>query len=201
MRTEAKPAHSLIALEAPADRAPWLVLAIGNPSRGDDAFGALMAERLQTWLHTQPPERADQVELICTLQLHTEHVFDLQGRQGVLFVDAQDGRAQDAEASTPRCDTLTAMAPNRAWESHHCPPAALLGLYQQLLGEAPPPAQVLSAPARDFELGAPPSAALRALLDPAWQCLQTWLTATEAADATTGRFRASSDHVAPARAR
>ena len=64
--------------------APLLVLAVGNPSRGDDALGPLLLERLQAdgW------DAGGQVELLCDFQLQVEHTLDLQGRSAVLLVDA-----------------------------------------------------------------------------------------------------------------
>jgi hydrogenase maturation protease len=170
---------SLMSLATPAGRPPLLVMALGNPSRGDDAFGALMAERLLAWLRHQPPERAAQVELICELQLHAEHVFDLQGRERVLFIDARvapaSGDPQSDGTPTVHRGPLAAVNPQTTWDSHRCPPATLLGLHRQLLGVDAPPAEVLSARTRHFELGAPPSNGLTACLDEAWVSLQAWL--------------------------
>jgi Ni,Fe-hydrogenase maturation factor len=36
---------------------PVLILACGNPSRGDDALGPLLLERLQNWLDEAWPGR------------------------------------------------------------------------------------------------------------------------------------------------
>jgi hypothetical protein len=48
-------ARSLIDGDAPlpADWPRTLVIAVGNPSRGDDAAGPLLAERLSAWLSDQ----------------------------------------------------------------------------------------------------------------------------------------------------
>ena len=65
---------------------PVVVFAVGNPSRGDDAIGPLLLERLADWLVVEG--LADQFELVEDFQLQIEHVLDLQGRQLALFIDA-----------------------------------------------------------------------------------------------------------------
>ena len=75
-------------MDARCPKAPVLVLAVGNPSRGDDAFGPLLAQRLQTWLAAQTGEVQQAIELITDQQLVVEHALDLQGRERVLFIDA-----------------------------------------------------------------------------------------------------------------
>lgn len=62
---------------------PWLFLAVGNPSRGDDALGPRLIEHM-----TRIEAAADDVEFLVDFQLQVEHALDLQGRMGVLFVDA-----------------------------------------------------------------------------------------------------------------
>src|SRR5574343_38031 len=48
-------------------RAPIVVFAIGNPSRGDDAIGPVLCERLAAWLAEQ--QLTEQVELIEDFEL------------------------------------------------------------------------------------------------------------------------------------
>jgi predicted GNAT family N-acyltransferase len=69
-----------------AQVAPLLVLAWGNPSRGDDALGPLLAERLL--IHVQTAGLASRVEVLTDFQLQVEHALDLVGRERILFVDA-----------------------------------------------------------------------------------------------------------------
>jgi hypothetical protein len=75
-------------LTPPLVKAPVLVLAVGNPSRGDDAVGPLLAECLQAWLRQQPAEVQARIEVITDQQLVVEHVLDIQGRERVLLMDA-----------------------------------------------------------------------------------------------------------------
>lgn len=150
---------------------PILILAMGNPSRGDDAFGPLLAERLSHWLSLQPLATQDQIDVISDQQLMVEHVDDLQGRQHVLFIDAA---ATDTQAIR-----LTPMAPlpqAPAVQSHSCTPPQLLALYRHLLNMPPPPSDLLTAVGQGFELGTPLSRATQENMDAAWSMLLTWLS-------------------------
>jgi hydrogenase maturation protease len=156
-------------MQPAASKRPCLVLAIGNPSRGDDAFGPVLAERLQSWLSAQHQAIQDQIDLIVEQQLVVEHVLDLQGRQRVLFIDAA---AQGAPGAA--LQTITAQA-QPSVQSHTCTPAQLLALYQTLLSQAPPDAQLLTITGHNFELDAPLSDTVQSALPQAWLLLQDWL--------------------------
>jgi hydrogenase maturation protease len=159
---------------------PILVLAVGNPSRGDDAFGPLLAEQLQAWLAQQPTAMRDLVEVIVDQQLVVEHMLDLQGRSHVLFVDAaaqcQQGDQIVALQAVPIA--LATQADQVAMptiSTHSSTPAQLLALHQSLLGTAPPPADLLTLTGHGFELGQPLSDRARLHMPRAWQALQQWL--------------------------
>lgn len=157
-------------LHAEVAKAPVLVLAVGNPSRGDDAFGPLLAQRLQSWLAQQGEATRSYIEVITDQQLVVEHVFDLQGRQVVLFIDAA------AQGDT--LVNLQAIAPQarpQAVSSHSSTPAQLLSLYRALLQQVPPPADLLTLTGRGFELGAALSPGAQAGMPLAWAHLQGWL--------------------------
>ena len=66
--------------------AELLVLAVGNPSRGDDALGPQFLEQLTIWQDQR--DDWEEVELLSDFQLHIEHAVDLENRKLVLFVDA-----------------------------------------------------------------------------------------------------------------
>jgi len=149
--------------------APTLVLAIGNPSRGDDAIGPLLAERLQAWLSSQPASRQREIDVLCEQQLQVEHLLDLQGRERVLFVDA----ATQGEP-TVHCRPQPVLAPP-SFVSHACHPGQLLGLYQATLGLAPPDATLLTVTGEDFSLGADPSRIAQERMESAWHDLLAWL--------------------------
>jgi len=152
-------------------KAPVLILAVGNPSRGDDALGPLLATRLQEWLGLQHADLQRDVEVITDQQLLVEHVLDLQDRACVLFIDAtaQGEAAVSLVAVTPLARPVPVS-------THSSSPTQLLSLYQQLLHAAPPPAHLLTLRGHGFELGAPLSEAAQATVPQAWSCLQAWLS-------------------------
>jgi hydrogenase maturation protease len=132
---------------------PILIIAIGNPSRGDDALGPLLIERLEA--HPLPD-----VELLTDFQLQVEYALDLQGRRQVVFVDAS------LEAPAPFTFTTTVAAVDASYSSHELSPGALLHVYRKLFGE-PPPAFVLALRGQAFELGEGLSEAASANLEAA----------------------------------
>jgi len=136
-----------------------VVFAVGNRSRGDDALGPLLAERLESL-------GAPGLSVICDDQLQIEHALDMGGAERVLFVDAAQGLAADVE--------LRALAPEpgRATFSHALAPTALLAVYRQVYGRPPPPAWALAVAGESFALGAGLSARAAAAAEQAWAVLQ-----------------------------
>jgi hydrogenase maturation protease len=132
----------MLTLAAPAGVAPRLVIAVGNPSRGDDAIGPLIAERLEAL-------GLAGVEVLTDYQLQIEYALDLRGREEVIFVDAS------ARGDAPF--TLAPLAARRdpSFTTHALSPQALLEGYRRLTGEAPPRARVLAVRGYEFALGAP----------------------------------------------
>jgi hydrogenase maturation protease len=130
------------------NRPRWLVLCIGNPSRGDDALGPLFAERLAHWAEgrTLPVD----LTILSEYQCQIEHVLDLAAADLALFVDA--GTGGDI--------ALTPLAPRRdhSLTSHSLSPACLLALAAEL-GYGPHEAWLLVMRGEMFELGAPLGAA------------------------------------------
>ncbi len=143
---------------------PLLVLAWGNPSRGDDALGPLLAERLLA--HAEAASLAGRVEVLTDFQLQVEHALDLVGRERILFVDA----ALDLEDPF----TVRPLQPTRGGGlgSHALAPGAVLQVYRDLHGHPPPPAMLLAIRASAFELGAAPGVQALSDLDQAfaWTC-------------------------------
>jgi len=131
----------------PADGvAPVLVLAIGNPSRGDDALGPLAAQRLEAL-------GLPGVEILTDFQLQVEHALDLLGRRLVVFIDAT------ASGEAPfELGPLEAAA-DFGYTSHSLSPASVLGTYCRLSGNVPPPSLLLAVRGHAFELGVPLSSA------------------------------------------
>ncbi|MDS4069737.1 MAG: hydrogenase maturation protease [Candidatus Competibacter sp.] len=127
-----------------------LILAVGNPSRGDDALGPLFLERLTT--AREQRGGWDDVELLADFQLQIEHAVDLESRALVLFVDAS--------VSGPGPFEFARLQPARdaSYTSHALSPAAVLHVYQQINHAPPPPAFQLAIRGERFELGEPLSA-------------------------------------------
>lgn len=144
--------------------APTVVIAIGNPSRGDDALGPLLAARLADWLQSAG---RDDVEVIEDFQLQIEHALDLQGRQQAIFVDAGTG-------STPAPFSFTPVAATADFghTTHAISPGAVLHVYRQTLHDDPPPAWVMCIRGESFELGETLSEPARLRLEDALIALQ-----------------------------
>jgi hydrogenase maturation protease len=152
----------MLGLQPPAGVAPVLVLAVGNPSRGDDALGPLAAQRLAELA-------LPGVEVLTDFQLQVEHALDLLGRHEVIFIDA----AASGEARFE----LRPLAPaaDLRHTTHSLSPSAVLDAYRRLTGEAPPSSRLLAIRGHAFELGAPPSAAAAANLEAALAALTQFL--------------------------
>lgn len=154
---------------SPRPPAPCLLLAWGNRSRGDDALGPLLLDRIQHWLRQQPAARHAAVECLEDQQLQVEHLLDLRGRRTVLLIDAMVG-LQAAFSTMP-------LTPGRdsSFTSHALSPQALLQAHQDVLGEAPPPCLLLGLRAARFSLDSPPTPRALADLDLAETWLRTWV--------------------------
>jgi hydrogenase maturation protease len=144
-----------------------LIIGIGNPSRGDDALGPMLIERLEA---LQIPD----VELLTDFQLQVEFALDLQGRQQVIFIDAS------LNAAPPFEFTPVAAEEDSSYTSHALSPGAVLHAYRKLFGE-PPPSYVLAIRGEAFELGEGLSEVATANLEAAleWLCQRLSETATD----------------------
>lgn len=142
-----------------------VIFAIGNPSRGDDALGPLLMERLRDWLPLQP--EGARFELVEDFQLQVEHALDLEGKSLALFIDAGSG------TPAPYSFTPVRAAGDLAHTSHALEPATVLHVQGKLQGTAPPPAFVLCVRGEAFELGEPLSPAALEHLEQAWERLQS----------------------------
>ncbi len=151
---------------SPNRHPPVAVFACGNLSRGDDALGPRLLERLEQWLETEG--RRETFELIYDYQLQIEHALDLKERALALFIDAGDRtpapfRFYPVQASTAIAHT-----------SHALPPEAVLGVWHKIEPElAPPPAFILCVRGVSFGLGVAMSEEARAHEDAAFAFLQS----------------------------
>lgn len=138
--------------------APLLVFGYGNPSRGDDALGPLLLERLAAL-------SLPHVELLTDFQLQVEHAVDLQGRECVLFIDAS------VSCPPPYEFVHLGAQKDTSYTSHAMSPAAVLHAYNELYGP-PPPGYLLAVRGERFELGEPLSEAASNNLEAAFGLLE-----------------------------
>jgi hydrogenase maturation protease len=150
----------------PAKLAPVLVIAIGNPSRGDDALGPTLATRLESLA-------VPGVEVLTDFQLQVEHALDLRGRERVVFVDCS------VSARAPFELARVHAAPDATHTSHALSPAAVLDAYRRVTGGEPPPSWVLAIRGERFELGEPIGEVASSNLDAALAGLWAFLLAPE----------------------
>jgi len=141
---------------------PDLIFTWGNPSRGDDALGPAMYELLLQ-------EDLNGVDLLTDFQLQIEHTIDLEGRERVLFVDAS------TSAKAPFEFFRLQPEQDASYTTHAMSPQALLSVYQQVNGHAPPPAWLLSIRGYEFGLGLPVSTAANRNLLAAFNHVKTLL--------------------------
>jgi len=131
------------------------VLGWGNESRGDDGLGPALLARFAAagW-----PD----VAIVEDYQLQIEHALDLVDVDCALFIDAGKG--------TPAPYAFGRLAPKRdaTHSTHALSPEAVLDVYAQVRGEAPPPAFALCVRGESFELGEGLSPAGAERLEAAW---------------------------------
>jgi hydrogenase maturation protease len=134
-----------------------VVLAWGNPGRGDDGLGPAFAQRAEGLSHDTRHALAVETDF----QLQPEHAVDLLDRDAVLFVDAS------VAAPEPFSFGPVDAARDRSFTSHAMSPAAVLAAFRDAFGEAPPAAYTLAIRGEAFELGTGLSAAATARLEAA----------------------------------
>ena len=133
-----------------------LIIAYGNPLRGDDAFAWRVAERLMEL----PPDPS--IEILCLHQLTPELMDPLSQADFAVFIDAA-ATGDPGALVERRIDPATATS---AAFTHHAVPEALLSGARALYGRAAE-AVMVSVTGADFSLGAPLSPAVADRLDEA----------------------------------
>jgi hydrogenase maturation protease len=130
--------------ECPAE---ILLFGYGNPSRGDDALGPLLLERLDPLLTEAVRRQAGGIECLTDFQLQVENALDLQGRRLVLFVDTH------LACPPPWRLTRLQAAADIGYSTHAISPASVLRVYREIVDAAPPPCFLLGIRGERFELG------------------------------------------------
>lgn len=120
-----------------------VVLAWGNPSRGDDALGPEFLARAER----RARRAGRRVEFVTDFQLQPEHGLDLVGRDLALFVDASP--------AVPPPFRFTAVAPgrDRTFTTHAMSPQALLAACAAAFLSPLPEGFLLAIRGDRFELG------------------------------------------------
>jgi len=162
-----------------------LIFGYGNPSRGDDALGPLLLERLERALGPDIRLAAGGIEFLTDFQLQVEDALDLADRKLALFIDAH------SKCAPPYRFERIRPAEERAYTTHALSPAAVLSVYQKINGAPPPPCFLLGIRGEAFELGAglsdPAEAHLEAALRLALElcahpCVEYWQSRAVAGD-------------------
>jgi hydrogenase maturation protease len=120
-----------------------VILAWGNPSRGDDGLGPALAVRMES----VPARGGHDVRVETDFQLQPEHAIDLVGCDVAIFVDA------DLDAAEPFAFRRVTPSRDRTFTSHAMSPAAVLAAYRDAFGTEPPPAYMLAIRGEAFALG------------------------------------------------
>lgn len=118
----------------------------GNPSRGDDAIGPELHRIIEQLIAQLAIKN---IQLIEDFQLQPEHVFDIDQRACVVFIDASyqgDNAYQIAAVKSTG---------HIGYTTHALSPSALLTLYEKTQNKASPPAFLISVRGYCFDLGSP----------------------------------------------
>ena len=142
-----------------------LIIGIGNGSRGDDALGWMLLERLEGKV-------SPEVTLHYAFQLSIEDALMLTDYETVVFIDASKNRYPEGYA----CRRLeTPAAGNAAFTSHAQTPDNIMYLAHQLYDHCPV-AWVLEISGEHWELGSPLSGRAAEHLESATVFFQKWLS-------------------------
>jgi hydrogenase maturation protease len=145
---------------------PILLFGWGNPSRGDDALGPLLIERIEAL-------NLPGVACLTDFQLQVEHALDLENRERILFIDAS------IEAEAPFRHSRLLPARDASFSTHAITPESVMQVYVDLHDDDPPPCYQLAIRGEQFELGEPLTASASAHLDAALQWTLAWLARKE----------------------
>lgn len=146
--------------------APILFLGWGNPSRGDDAIGPLLCDRL-TQLLTRPDLAgiAARTEVEQDFQLQVEDASDIAGRDLVVFIDAS------VAAVAPFSFSRVEPVADASVTTHALSPAAVVAVTCKIFG-ATPLCYQMAVRGEVFELGEGLSEAATLHLEAAWRALR-----------------------------
>jgi len=144
-----------------------LLTAWGNTSRGDDALGPCLLQRLEAWAFSMGI--AGRFEWVEDFQLQIEHALNLEGKTLALYVDA----GQDTAAPF----SFSPISPlKQPWHTTHAmPPESVLAVFEQFTQKPPCPSFMLCLKGEDFGIREGLSAAAQNHLESALAFAQTLL--------------------------
>jgi hydrogenase maturation protease len=131
-----------------------LVVGYGNPLRGDDGIGWVIAERL-----ADDPRMAG-VEVVARHQLTPELALDVSRVDLVVLVDARSG----PPAGSLAIEQVDPSSSSGTTWSHHVSPASLVALARELYGRAAE-VRVVSVGAGSLDVGEGLSPLVQAAVD------------------------------------
>lgn len=139
-----------------------VVIGYGNPLRGDDQIGWLVATQLREAL---AGDVSGDVEIISCHQLTPELADILSRVEQAIFIDACEGPL----AGTVSRQMVVAAPERAASFTHNLDPGTLLALAQALFGKVPLSADILTVAAESFDyteaLSPPVAAALPLIVE------------------------------------
>jgi hydrogenase maturation protease len=139
-----------------------LVIACGNPLRGDDAVGPAAADIVSSW-------QAPGVKVLAVHQLVPELIDDMKQAERVLFIDA----ATDTDGSAFQSAVVEPKKSSRFF-GHYETAANLLALLHELDGRTPD-ALLVSISALSFDHGQEMTASAKSNLQAALVSIRGWL--------------------------
>jgi len=119
-----------------------LITAWGNTSRGDDALGPALLQRLQAWAASAGI--ADRFEWVEDFQLQIDHALNLESKTLALYIDAGE--------DTPAPFSFYPISPlDQPWHTTHAmPPESVLAVFERTAKKPPCPAFTLCLRGQDF---------------------------------------------------
>lgn len=121
-----------------------LVIGYGNPLRGDDQIGWLVAEQLRDAF---ADDVSGDIEIISCHQLTPEHADILSRAEKAIFIDACEG----PHPGTIIQQIIVPGPVHTTSFTHNLGPATLLNMAQILYGQAPRTACMLTIAAESFD--------------------------------------------------
>lgn len=121
---------------------PVLVLACGNPLRGDDGFGRWMAAKIQEQFSSS------QVEVLSSQQFTPEMTESISTSDTVIFLDCSATSAPGQISLSP----VQAVVKPARLMTHHMSPASLLRMSQELYGRIPRVAYLITVGGESFKM-------------------------------------------------